>query len=280
LSGNGLPKIAHVNDMAFNGTIISNSPLSEFFDFSVHRKKGRYEWFFAGLGGNVYRTGLELADYVDRKLRPDVIHVHSAPEVPAFFKSVNPDYKIIYTSAGSDIRDKGWKYALEQGVMYADIITVLNEDVLSLPHCPERAIFTPYAADPVHFERTQDPVEGLGLMRTFRHGKLSNELAQKKYEEVKQPGYKLWKSVGLIPYSTFPNFLEMFEIYYDFKFVNGTAFADGHELPISRTALEVLTLGKTKVYFQDQILTEIPIQHTWEFFINGWKGLYNLLLEC
>jgi len=275
---NPKPKIAIVGVGGFDAVILQNSPLRGKFDFSVHGVVLRTAPLFTNLDVNLYKNGLELLQTVDVKYKPDIVHVIGLFDVLPIISALG--YPLIFTAIGHEVRSKGWKFAMEKGARYADIITVVSEDLMNLKNCPEHVQLVRNVADPIHFERKNDPVEGLHLIKQFDRHNADDDLALKKYKSlpVSKEG-KLWINKNFYPYAFYPYFLEMFDHFFDFKFIRNTSMKDGEELPLSRTALELLTLGKCKVYHQDKILTELPAEYSYDLFVETWESLYDTLLE-
>ncbi|MCF2142101.1 MAG: glycosyltransferase family 4 protein [Candidatus Heimdallarchaeota archaeon] len=201
----------------------------------------------------------------------DIVHIHSSISILNWIKKVAPRKKTVITFHGTVIRDKWNKY--RKDVQKANFVSVATKDLLR--GAPESVVHVPNPIDTEHFNRENDYTKNLALFIYIKESG-QEEALKKAKKEAKKRGLVLLtqkRHEWLIPYSSFPRFLENFEYFIDFRqSINSGEFIDD----LSTTALQQLALGG-KVLFQEKVLTSFPNEYQAQNVAQRWIEIYQSL---
>ncbi|MHC4906799.1 MAG: glycosyltransferase family protein [Planctomycetota bacterium] len=278
-------KVLHIDNTAFVGETLMryfNNNTDIHIDVLAQIHDERYTMMYAGITDYIYLN--QFGDHaLLKKLNEiqnnyDVFHVHANPRILQWLSQFNKP--IIYHAHGSDVRfmPKGLNF-----LQYADHIVVATEDLLKYFNVMQEVDYIPNTADRNHFQA--DAVSRLDntmLIKNFAHGNLDNlrinSMINKLGLHNKHAIKFQRRDLFMFPYSVYPRYLEVFEYFFDYKFVRGIEQA----LPFSLTGLQFLALGG-KVYHRDHITqedklyTKLPKEFEYDIVMKQWNDLYNNL---
>jgi len=214
-----------------------------------------------------------LQEWIARNIMNyDIIHLHALfQHLPIITEFMNADAKIVYTGHGREVR-MGWHPKIFN---YADKVTCSTLDLIT-----ENVEWIPNAPDPYHWKRQREPIKNKALFKVFSDPIVDDNRGFKAIEGFcHSEGYLLdIQNRGKVMYSymTYPRFLEIYEVFFDYKYMTGVL--SDFELPLSYTALQFLQMGGT-VYHPTGVYDKLPANINYDEIMNRWIRLYEKLLE-
>lgn len=217
-----------------------------------------------------------LANYIkDNVHKYDIIHLHALfQHLPIITEYMNSDAKIVYTGHGREVR-QGWHPAISH---YADKMTCVTDDLI-VPNVE----WIPNVPDPNHFKRKRTSIRRKALMKTFGDPIVDDKRShQEALDFCLEFGFNLDiqdRSKGMYSYMIYPRYLEVYDIFFDFKYLNVDMGYDELKLPLSFTALQFLQLGDNRVIHHSGQYVGLPTPHdNYNGVMNRWKEIYEELL--
>lgn len=202
----------------------------------------------------------------------DIIHLHALFQHLAFMRILAPSTSIIYTGHGREVI-KGWHPMIKQ---YADKVTCVTENLMV-----EGVEWIPNAPDPDHWQRKREPIPKKALIK-FLGGIVDDNRAHKEALEVcVKIGSSLDiqdRSKRMYSYITYPRFLEIYETFFDYKYLRTGIGYDELKLPLSYTALQFLQMGGI-VYHHSGIYDELPKNINYDKIMKRWRDIYDELAK-
>jgi len=280
-------KILHVCDIASVGKIICHE-LDKLYgvDCNVLTRKeldvfkfGAYYWHVTTYTtGRVRRFALTMLKHA---LKCDIIHVHTWDKCLPYLRKTFPKKKIVIHYHGGDIRGQ-WARK-EERYKHADMIVVSTPKLLDGKPDDYNIRWIPNPVDINHWKRGTDyrPKSALYIRQHFDKITPSEETARKISEKENLKMFVLNREKVKYPYSYFPQVLEMYEYFLDYK--HGRKLKDNTVVgmsPIledmSLTALQQLCLGG-KVHHNYKLYNKFPSKHSSEIVAKGWYKIYENL---
>ncbi len=215
-----------------------------------------------------------LQQYIDNNIKDyDVVHVHALYQHIPQIKKRNPDIKIVYTGHGREVRNS-WHPLIQE---LSDYVTCATKDLWV-----KGVDYVPNVPDPYHWVRKREAIKNKALMKKFSDAMVDDV---KSYEEAYSisviNGLNLDvqdRGRGMYSYMNYPRFLEVYDTFFDFKYITKGIGLDSWELPLSYTALQFLQLGGT-VYHQSGIYDKLPPYMDYDRVMKGWVDIYEGILE-
>lgn len=216
-----------------------------------------------------------LQEWIRRNVNKyDIIHLHALfQHLPLIDRYKRKDAKIVYTGHGREVR-QGWHPIIKK---FSDKMTCATKDLQV-----NGVEFVPNVPDPEHFKRTRKGIKNKALIKSFGDLIVDDKRGYLQAHALsKELGYKLdvqERNKKMYSYMVYPRFLEVYSVFFDYKYLRNDLGYEFLELPLSFTALQFLQLGGT-VYHHSGIHTELPSPHScYECVMKRWKDIYEQLL--